>query len=455
MRIINLEAENYKRLVAVDITPNGAIVDIVGRNAQGKSSVLDAIYAALAGGSAIPSKPIRRGEKESKIELTLGDGKTVAFVVRRIFTRREDDTFTTSVVVENAEGARYKSPQTLLDGLMGALSFDPLEFTRMDSAKQLQQLRKLVPGVDFDAIDAANRGDYERRTDINRRAKVTAAQIGALAVPGDPRVTRVDESALVAELEAAGDAKTAIVREANQRDATQRQIADDLRLAGSKRDLAKARRDRVEKMRADIADLERLADEDDAVAKDYADEAVELETGLLALQPLATPPDTSALKARIDAARKTNADVDERERVIKQRANLQELLDELDAASKVFTAAIEKRDAEKAAAVAAANLPAEGLTLGAGEVLLNGLPLDQASDAERLRASVSIAAAMNPKLRVIRVRDGSLLDEEGLRMLGEFAEKHDLQVWIERVATDARVGIVIEDGRVKAADAAA
>lgn len=53
MRIINLEAENYKRLVAVDITPNGAIVDIVGRNAQGKSSGSRMGREGLVGGCSM------------------------------------------------------------------------------------------------------------------------------------------------------------------------------------------------------------------------------------------------------------------------------------------------------------------------------------------------------------------------------------------------------------------
>ena len=42
MKIIELQAENVKRLKAVDITPDGTLQVIGGRNAQGKSSVLDA-----------------------------------------------------------------------------------------------------------------------------------------------------------------------------------------------------------------------------------------------------------------------------------------------------------------------------------------------------------------------------------------------------------------------------
>ena len=81
--------------------------------------------------------------------------------------------------------------------------------------------------------------------------------------------------------------------------------------------------------------------------------------------------------------------------------------------------------------------------------MLGDHPFDQASDAERLRASCAIAMRGDAKLRVLRVRDGSLLDEDSLRLLSEMAEAEDWQCWVERVDTSGKVGIVIEDGKVK------
>lgn len=48
MKITRLQAENFKRIIALDVRPDGSIVNIAGKNAQGKSSTLDAIEAALA-----------------------------------------------------------------------------------------------------------------------------------------------------------------------------------------------------------------------------------------------------------------------------------------------------------------------------------------------------------------------------------------------------------------------
>jgi hypothetical protein len=80
--------------------------------------------------------------------------------------------------------------------------------------------------------------------------------------------------------------------------------------------------------------------------------------------------------------------------------------------------------------------------------LYRGFPFEQASSAEQLRVSAAIGMALNPELKVMLIRDGSLLDAESLRLLSELAERADHQIWIERVSTGEEVSVVIEDGLV-------
>lgn len=56
--------------------------------------------------------------------------------------------------------------------------------------------------------------------------------------------------------------------------------------------------------------------------------------------------------------------------------------------------------------------------------------------------------AANPKLRVLRIRDGSLLDKKSLGLIAAMADDQDFQVWIEAVDTTGKVGIFMEDGAV-------
>jgi hypothetical protein len=91
-----------------------------------------------------------------------------------------------------------------------------------------------------------------------------------------------------------------------------------------------------------------------------------------------------------------------------------------------------------------------GLGFDDDGVTYNGVPFSQCSSAEQLRVSLGVAMALNPRIRVLRITDGSLLDAENLAVIEEMADLQDFQVWIERVAEDGEVGVVIEDGAVKA-----
>jgi hypothetical protein len=154
----------------------------------------------------------------------------------------------------------------------------------------------------------------------------------------------------------------------------------------------------------------------------------------------------SEVRARLDAAKATNAAVDRTNRRKVLKAEAEKLEKEADA----ITARMEARAKQKQDAIAAAKMPVDGITFADGAVLLNGVPFDQASDAEQLRASVAIAMAGEPRLRVLRIREGSLLDEDGLRLVAQMAEAKDWQVWVERVSSDGKGGFVIEDGHVRA-----
>mgnify|MGYP003531388192 CR=1 FL=1 len=419
MKIVALQAENLKRLVAVEIRPDGNMVEITGKNGQGKSSVLDAIWWALEGASHIQAQPIRKGATKALIKLDLGDIK-----VTRRFTAQEDGGYTTSITVENAEGASFKQPQTMLDALVGSLAFDPLAFTRMKAADQLETLKRFVPGVDFEAIEAEQKRDFEARTVINRRAKDLRAQAAAIALPDGAPLEPIDDAALVAELEGAGQTNA----ELEQRKARRASAVESC-----ERDETEAARLRAEAK----ALIERACDCEDR-AKATRDQ--------LAKAPaLPDPVDTGAVREKIAAARTHN----ETAAKFVQRAELEKAAAAEEAKSEALTKALAERDAAKAKAISAAKMPVDGIAFGADGVLLAGVPFEQASDAEQLRASIAIAAAMNPKLRVIRVRDGSLLDEDAMKLLAQFADAHDMQVWVERVDSSGAVGFVLEDGRVR------
>jgi hypothetical protein len=74
------------------------------------------------------------------------------------------------------------------------------------------------------------------------------------------------------------------------------------------------------------------------------------------------------------------------------------------------------------------------------------LPLANLGEGEAIRISTRLGMALNPTLRVMRIPHGEALDEDGLKLLAEMAEEFDYQIWISRVDSSGKIGIVMEDG---------
>lgn len=464
LRIVSLLAENVKRLQAVEIKPDGNLVEITGRNGQGKTSILDAIWWAMKGRGVVQSTPIRRGCEEARIVLNLGP-----ITVRRTFKPVKDGPgFTTEIKVEAADGARYPAPQTLLDGLMGELSIDPLAFMRMKPAEQFDILRGFVRGFDFAANARERQAAFDRRTDVNRDARRARAAAHEIVVPSELPDDLIDEAALTEELARAGEHNGSIEARKERRAQAVERIARyradaDAQEAGLPGVIARIEADRDETVAGLEAEIVRLRQRIDekrhhaaaqieqqraGIAADVAQaraEADALQAKLDEAGPLPEPIDVADLQQRIAKARDANAGIRQRNLRDRQIENAERL----EAEAEQLTAAIAAADKAKADAIAAAELPIPGVEFGDGVLLLNGVPLDQASDAEQLRVSVAIAMAMHPRLRVIRVRDGNVLDADGMKLLADLAAAHDCQVWVETVRPDDRVAFVIEDGRVR------
>ncbi|NIV98742.1 AAA family ATPase, partial [Candidatus Saccharibacteria bacterium] len=144
MKIVQLTAENVKKLKVVRIRPDGSLVVIGGKNGQGKSSVLECIMAALGGKKHVLPEAVREGEKKGYTELDLDNGISI----KRTFTKDGGGQLT---ITNKEEGTSYSSPQAMLDKIVGKISFDPLMFARAGEKEQLEFLRHLT-GLDFSEL---------------------------------------------------------------------------------------------------------------------------------------------------------------------------------------------------------------------------------------------------------------------------------------------------------------
>lgn len=421
MKIIGFKAENIMRLLTVAFEPDGTTVLITGANGAGKTSALDSILLALEYRTACKKikKPIRDGADHAEIVLDLGE-----FKVTRTFTAAGKS----YLKVESPEGAQYRSPQELLDKFKSSLSFDPLAFTALSDKEQAATLRELL-GIDTTALDEQRATFYDARANCNRQAKERAGALQTHAgadVPEDTPGAEISVATLLRELEEA---------ESTQRENTrQRQLqADDINRATQLYQAGLRIRAQVEALQKE------LADNDAECNKARAAEQDQIETVNALVDP-----DTADIKARIASADTMNSAV--RARKDYQFVEAQRFEAENNAAK--LTTKIRKIDIKKQEMVAKAKFPIDGLGFDETGVTFGGIPFSQASSAEQLRVSLAMAMALNPKLRVIRITDGSLLDSKNLALIQEMAAAEDYQIWIEKVDETGKIGVYIEDGQI-------
>lgn len=423
MKIIKLQAENIKRLKAIEIIPTENAVIISGRNGQGKTSVLDSIWLALAGGKASKDmiRPVRDGQRKASVKLDLGD-----ITVTRTWTSNDRSV----LAVENKEGAAFKKPQEMLDNLVGRLSFDPLAFAHQDNKTQLKTLLEMVKlPVDPAVLDAKKTAIYDQRRDVNRDVKQYESKLGLTRIPDLKAPDKeISAAAVLDELKAAQDQKSA-------NDEKRRKLNQMIEEANVCKDGISGIDEQIEALQ-----LKR-----DNAKSALAGMIAEGKAVRLIVDKL-TDPDIDSFREKLANVEAINQAVRDKQEYLKTKSKVEELNKESDG----FTAQIEAIDAEKDKMLKSAQFPINGLGFDDDGVTFGSIPFKQCSSAEQLKVSVAMAMALNPNLRVIRITDGSLLDSDNMALIKAMAKDKDFQIWIEQVSDSGKVGVYIEDGEVKA-----
>lgn len=420
MKIIRLQAENIKKLTAIDITPTNPVITITGRNGAGKSSVLDCITMALCGGREIPAEPIKKGHDKASIVMDLGD-----YVVTRSFSK--DNSY---LRIEAKDGSKVSSPQKFLDGIVGSVSFDPLEFMNRDAKDQRKVLLELV-GADLDQFDVQEKELREQRTLVGRNRDRADSLYKSLSYYKEVEGREEqDASTILKQVQAAQDHNARL-------DAA---IRDN----ESIRDRAKQKRAQITDYEEQIAALQHkiltLSSEIEQDKQAYMARKTELDA--------TERKDITEISASLQTIEETNRKVRENVKNREAYQSYRELADEYaDLGKQIDACKQAKKDV-----LLGARIPVEGLEVTDDGLRYNEVLLDQCSDGEKLMISLRISMALNPTLRVLRIKDGSLLDSDNREILRQAVEAGDYQLWFESVAADGKIGILIEEGEIAAVD---
>lgn len=438
MKIVSLSVSNIMKVSAAEIVPKSEVVVIQGENEAGKSTLLNSIVMAFSGDRALPELPLKKGSKRGEIVVKMDGDKTLgipAFTITRSITDKK-----AYVKIEPESVTAGETPRSFLDKLIGSISFDPLKFINEESKKQRSTVLKLI-GIDPDEWAAKEKVAFDKRTEIGRELKIAEAKVRDRVVYDD--VEETEEIKL-------GDLTTKLQKVmadnqtlANRKETNERLKADALKIKNEEIPAQEVKIANLElalvAARAELSNMNtKLADK----RKQYNTEKDDL--------ALSFPSDVGSINKEIEEIESKNAKIRHNQQVaidigIKNaKQGLYDLADQ----------EVECIRAERLKLIQEAIMPISGLTIDDDGILYNDIPLDQCSDGAKLMIGVAVSMALNPKLRVIQIKDGSLLGPKNMELLRKVVKDNDFQLWIERVSdleqynATGKVGIFIEEGQV-------
>ena len=428
MKITRLTIHNFLKLKDIDFNPSKTNV-IVGKNKQGKTSILKALRTAFTGDA--DSTSIRIGEGKAEITVELDD-----LNIKRTITEKGN-----YLDISNKQGMKMPAPQKYLDGILGVFSFNPIEFFEKkmaDRKKYLLNAIKLtitqdelatytgekLTGLDYEGthalevVEIARKHYYDKRTVANAELtkKEKALQTLTESIPDDFDPKTVSEEQIT-------KLRTAIQTE-KQNKIKAETHADKVVVLQKREAELKAELEQVQK--DIVAAISVTFDVSDDMSMAAAEETL----------------------AKLESQREIVFTVKRAEEVRNELTTAIQEAEKLDVVVKKLTKEVPEDLIKKA------KLPVEGLTISGDDILINGVSIDNLSSSEQLKFGLQIVRALNGEFKVICVDGIETLDAESFAFFLKEVEGDEFQYFVSRVdgesvSKNGHSVVEIENGEIK------
>lgn len=455
---------------------DGKNIELVGDNGTGKTSVIDAIRYALTN-SSDREFIVKNGETEGEIYIETDNGLSIDRKARTAMTDYKS-------VKQN--GNVIPSPESFLKTIFTPLQLSPMEFISMDKKTQNATILDMIQydwnldtikewfgeiprDVNYEQnilavlndIQAENGYYFMHRQDVNRdiRAKkAVIADIGS-SLPIDydgERWEKENLSELYTEIEKIRKNNETIEKAKRLRDSHDGKIrsfqADkEIKIAALDTEMAqqeksieselaqleeriKALREKKDGLAGVKADKVKViqSEYEASVSKYEAEQASYAEYADMETTPI------DDLMAKANETEKMKGHINEWRRML----NIQKEVDELQSESNSLTEKIELARTLPGTILETAEIPIEGLTVKDGIPLINGLPVSNLSEGEKLDLCIDVAIQNPSGLQIILIDGTEKLSEENRTRLYEKCKKKGLQFIATRTTSNNELTVI-------------
>lgn len=464
MYIKKLELRNFQVIEEFAADFDGAVYFITGENEVGKSTLLKAIGALLTGQR---DDVLRNGASKGFAKMVVGDDGE-EYDVQLSFT--EANPRGTLTIKQKTTGMSTNNV-SMLQRIFGYQDFDAVEFSRWSETaegrrKQIAVVKALLPEEvrnRIALIDETVSTMKAERTGINRDVKTFAGFVETLAkqLPADPSAYEkpVDITGLMEQqatnaklIEKAKTVRAALAQRTEQLakiperikaadDAlTERNRRTDAAVKNAKAAYEKALEEAkaaYEKAVAESKDEYIKAQQEhardvqviNAERDDFEMRKANAESWLKTYE--ANNPEKADVPALLEQAEKHNKIY----HVVCQYNEKKKQYDGIKGKADEMDAEIAKLTDERAALIAGAKLPIDGLSFTDEGLELNGVPFvpGKVSDSQTMEVAAKLVIASNPTVKVFRIARGESLGTKRLQAIVDIARRNGFQGFIEQV----------------------
>lgn len=476
MKITQLKIENLYGIEEIDL--NGKSVELIGSNGVGKSSVLDAVRLALTNNSK-RKYIVRNGQTEGRVYVKLDNGITID---RKKRTNKSD-----YKSIKDENGNEITSPEAFLKDIFTPLQLEPVEFLSMSEQEQNRILLNLIKfdkdkqqfitekfgeninWVDYsdsileilNQIQAKDGKYYVDREEINRNARNAQAIVNDIAkdIPegydaekwrnyslSDKYSELSQNKEYNAKIDKCIAYKQDYTNKIEQIETVEKnkiltieadKNAEKSIIEGKIKEYTneiKILQQKLETLDASYSSRIENAKAETIAEKAKLEENIEIANEWSVKEKL----ETDTLENELKIAEEMKNHLNEYDRMIEMQHNVEKLREQ----SERLTDKIELARKLPGEILKEVEIPVKNLTVENGIPLVNGLPVGNLSEGEKLQLCVDVTLGDKNNLKLILIDGTEKLSEENRNKLYEICKEKGLQVIATRTTDEDILNII-------------